>query len=104
MVSASWRSFRSRYATSVCTCWVALSEPKSRTDWISEAQSTSCFLNWRQTKARISRRSGTCCSWADPRSENGISDSVPSRLSITTVRERTPRGLKRAEPESSAGL
>ena len=41
---------------------VAVSDPKSRTDWISEAQSTSCFLNWRHTKARISRRSGTCCS------------------------------------------
>ena len=72
--------------------------------WISEAQITSCFLNWRQTKARTSRRSGTCWSWAEPRSENGISDSVPSRLSITTVRVRTPRSQKSPEPESVAGL
>ena len=29
---------------------------------------------------------------------------MPSRLSITTVRDRTPRGENRFEPESSAGL
>ena len=49
-----------------------LAEPKARMPWISDAQITSCFLNWRQTNARTSRRSGICCSYADPRSENGI--------------------------------
>jgi hypothetical protein len=72
--------------------------------WISEAQSTSCFLNCRQTKARISRRSGIWVSAAEPRSENGISDSVPSRLSITTLRARTPRAPKMPEPDRIAGL
>jgi len=36
--------------------------------------------------------------------ENGISDRVPSRLSITTVRARTPRSENRPEPERVAGL
>jgi len=47
-------------ATSAWICWVSDSEPKVRMLWISEAQSTSCFLNWRQTKVRTSRCSGTC--------------------------------------------
>jgi hypothetical protein len=61
-------------------------------------------LNWRKTKARIARRSGTWLPQAEPRSEKGISESVPSRLSIATVRVCTPRDPKRFDPDRIAGL